>query len=59
MRGIERLVKEVAAVAAVAVAAAAVAGKEIMGKTVLWENRGMSVHQTASPQVYLSGSCHC
>lgn len=54
MRGIERLVKEVAAVAA-----AAVAGKEIMGKTVLWENRGMSVHQTAPPQVYLSGSCHC
>lgn len=37
---------------------ATAAAKEIMGKS-LRENRGMSVHQTASPQVYLSESCHC
>lgn len=29
------------------------------GENSLRENRGMSVHQTASPQVYLSESCHC
>lgn len=29
------------------------------GGNSLRENRGMSVHQTASPQVYLSESCHC
>lgn len=40
MRGIERVVKEVAAVAAAAVAAAAVAGKEIMGKTVFCGRTG-------------------
>lgn len=33
-------------------------GEEVMGKQHK-DEQGTSVHQTDSPQVYLSGSCHC